>query len=232
MKDFANTTDIEAMDAFKNHLLFSLVICYPCNVTEFDEKKQLATVSIPLGFKSGDGGMMTPIVKGIPVVFPSCKDFSLTFPIQVGDSGLYLVASKDMQNWMASGKDGQRATQRAHNINDGIFVPGLRPQNTLIENFENDRISVRSKDGKSHLSILNNGEINITSTKITIDGDVVITKTLHSNQDITTDGNISTQNGDVKASTISLKNHTHAQGSYTAPSGGGPVTGTSGAPTP
>lgn len=69
-----------------------------------------------------------PQIRGVPVVMPRGAAFRIAYPVQVGDTGLVLVADRSLDAWLAG--DGSAADPndtRAHDLADAVFIPGLVP---------------------------------------------------------------------------------------------------------
>lgn len=67
-------------------------------------------------------------LRSVPVVMPQGGDYRISFPVAVGDTGLAIVADRNLDTWLAgNGGPADPADARAHHIADSIFVPGLVP---------------------------------------------------------------------------------------------------------
>lgn len=103
----------------------------PCKVLEYDETQQRVTIQPLILFSrldvndKRDPYLPEPIA-GVPVAFFSGGDFSLTFPIAVGQQGMALFADRSLDEWLATGNDNiTPADPRRFDINDAVFFPGV-----------------------------------------------------------------------------------------------------------
>lgn len=112
----------------------SVHVAYPGTVVSYERTAQRATVQIVPAFRRRDpeqGGAVVayrvPPISGVPVAFPGAGGVSFTFPLAAGDSGLLVVTSRSMDEWLQEG--GTASTpqdQRRHDLTDSVFLPGLR----------------------------------------------------------------------------------------------------------
>lgn len=67
-----------------------------------------------------------PVVSSVPVVFPGSGAFSITWPLQPGDTVLLVFSSSSIDQWIARGGEVDPVDDRRHHITDAIAIPGLR----------------------------------------------------------------------------------------------------------
>lgn len=108
-------------------------VCLPGVVTAYDKTTQSASVHIVPCFRRKDPLTKTvepyqpPDIHGVPVAFPGAGDFSVTWPLAVGDTGMIFFSDRSMDEWKSvGGTDSEPQDLRRHNLTDAIFVPGLR----------------------------------------------------------------------------------------------------------
>ena len=74
----------------------------------------------------------TPMVTSVPVVFPGSGGYSMTWPIQVGATGLLIFCNCSIDKWLQVGSEVDPGDDRRHCIADAVFIPGLRPFSSPI----------------------------------------------------------------------------------------------------
>lgn len=109
-------------------------VALPATVVSYDAVTQTATIRVVPCFRRKDpsqGGAVVcyspPDVPGVPVAFPGAGDWSITWPLAAGDSGVLLVCDRSTDEWRSEG--GTRTEPqdpRRHNLTDGVFLPGAR----------------------------------------------------------------------------------------------------------
>jgi hypothetical protein len=143
------------------------------------------------------------VIVDVPVVFPSSKNYALTFPIEQGDEVLLVFSQRSLDNWFARGGPQEQSDRRYHHPADAIAVVGLRSQPNVIPNFDQDHAQLRSADGQTVITLDDNGVVTVKADNIKLDGDVEITGRLTGDQG-------ADFHDDVNAGTISLQHHLHS----------------------
>jgi hypothetical protein len=143
----------------------------------FDTVTQLATVEIAReqffnGFRIMYEATDFPILQDVPVHFPQCGGYSLTFPIKVGDSCLLLFCEKGYDHWLYEGNnkigkvdEGIPKSEyfRSHNINDAVCIVGFNPITSAIPNFSSTDVELRNEDRGQRITLKPTGVIEILS---------------------------------------------------------------------
>ena len=205
----------------------------PGHIISFDPRTQLAQVQIGVVRIDVRGTVFTPppLIE-VPVYFAGGK-WVVEYQIDPKDEGVIFL--------------------RFHDINDAMFLPGIRSLNNVITDFANDGIRIRNEDGTHYVWIKGDGTIESTNGTATDtlapDGTITRTNgagniTMSPDGTVNINGAIITPDGAISspvsatAPTVTgstslvvagkeVKEHIHAPGSYAA--GGDAVTGTSGA---
>lgn len=124
-----------------------------------------------------------PMLVDCPVVFPSGGGFLLTFPLFPGDPVYIAFANRCIDAHWQSGGVQQQAEMRMHSLSDGFAFPGHRPLPNMPSGAISDSAcQLRNDAGDMYieltrdqlLSIVCPGEVKITCSKLTIDGDVEV----------------------------------------------------------
>jgi hypothetical protein len=61
----------------------------------------------------------------VPIVYPGGPSFGIRGPIDVGTTGLYIIADRCIDQWLNTGGPLDPAVAVKHDINDGIFLPSV-----------------------------------------------------------------------------------------------------------
>ena len=150
--------------------------CQPATVVKFYKDTQ--TADIVLGVARDIKGQLLPVptLLGVPVSYPSGADFSMTWPLIAGDTGLALFAESSIDNWLTLEDAVVNPNDtRMHDYSDGFFIPGIKK---YAEPLDIDGKSVTIKNDLANISLdpsgiikLGNEEVEISLTK---DGSVSI----------------------------------------------------------
>lgn len=161
----------------------------------------------------------------IPVKQERWGQFSIQCNPAVGDTGYIEIMTNDIRDWMINGSDSVPWTDSHFDERSCVFVPFIQNDKNKQENYPTDNTQLVIKS--DHLSITFTDQTEAQegqdepTRNISIVGDVVMSGKLDITGDVTitgkltTTGDIESTEGDVKAGTVSLKEHTH-----TIPSGG------------
>ena len=143
-----------------------------------------------------------PLISGVPVSFICGANFSIQVPVEEGDDCIVLFCDGDLDNWVEGKGYVPAFSQDRHGLNGAVALLGIKNILTKVDNYITSGVRIQYKGS----------EIELNDSGIVIKGNVTV-------------------QGDVVADGISLKNHTHLQGSYNIPSVGS-VEGESGTPKP
>ena len=109
-------------------------VALPATVVAYDHTTQTATVKLVPCFRRknpANGNAVEcyspPNVPRVPVAFQGSGDYSDTYPLAVGSSGLLVVADRSLDEWRSTGAARTEPQDlRRHNLTDGVFLPGVR----------------------------------------------------------------------------------------------------------
>jgi hypothetical protein len=113
----------------------SVNVALPGSIVSYDRTTQTATVRIAPCRRRRDpaqGGAVVcyrpPDLPGVPVAFMGGGDYSDTWPLAEGDTGLIIFCDRSIVEWKATGaSETEPQDPRRHDVSDAIFIPGLRP---------------------------------------------------------------------------------------------------------
>jgi hypothetical protein len=137
-----------------------------------------------------------PVIERVPVCLPHSRHAGLyvTVPIVEGDECLLVFSERAIDNFLKCGGvqpqpqtlDTQSA--RHHDLTDCICIPGIYTLVDGIQDWTQDAVELRNKDGSIKVSV--------KTDRIDIVGDIYLTGSL-------------TATDEVKAKTIALTTHVH-----------------------
>ena len=148
--------------------------CIPGVVISFDKDTQLASLQIGINMVDNHDNQYkhAPIIS-CPVFFVGNANYIIEHEINEGDEGILVFSQRCMDNWVADGGTVNQDVIRFHDINDAMFIPGIRSQKNKIENFGNDGIKLRDKNNSNFVWLKNDGTIIIKTNKLIVDGDII-----------------------------------------------------------
>lgn len=211
----------------------------PGIIDTFDSEKQTARVRPALKMlytpdkeaQAGDAQWVEcALCVDVPVMFPGCGDYVLTFPVNQGDECLLVFAERCINHWFTQGGVQEQEELCHHDASDAIAIIGLRSQPNKIENFDTKRVQLRNTDGDTLVTLdkdgkiiagvdgammtIEDGKVTVKADDIKLDGDVEITGDLTSKGDVDISGDVTGKgsadfSNDVTGAGISLQTHIH-----------------------
>ena len=115
-----------------------------------------------------------PVLINVPVQFPSGGGYTLTYPLKDGDPGLIVFSDRCIDNFKLSGGGVQnQAVRRAHDLSDGIFIPGVHPSQAAVTGFNTSAVELRTASGDTKISIEDSGKVTVKgSTEVKLEAPV------------------------------------------------------------
>lgn len=234
MTQTATLTELTKRTFFE--MMKDVATSIPGHVIAFDPVKQLAQIQIGVIRKDVKGVRFEPppLIE-VPVYFAGGSQFFMEHQIDPLDEGVILFSQRCIDGWSTTGGIANNPIMRFHDLNDAMFLPGLRSQPNVISDFSNNGVRIRNNDGSQYFwlksdktieavngagnfTMLPDGTVNINGATIAPDG-TITSPTSVGAPTVAADTSL-TVNGKEQA------NHTHLPGTYQA--GGDNVTGNSG----
>ena len=121
----------QVLSEFTNKKISEIHTAYPAEVVSYDNAKFQASVSLQI--KKLINGVETdiPVLNNVPVLFPRAGDAHFIFPVEKGTHGLCIFQERSIDGWQELGRPLLPEDKRIHDLNDGIFIPGLSPKTNL-----------------------------------------------------------------------------------------------------
>lgn len=170
----------------------------PGEIVSYNAGAGTATVK-PIGkYVTSDGKELNyPTITEAPVCFPFCQNagVGIAFPVKKGDSCIIIISEVELDSWR-SGADSEGSLR--FDLTSAMVIPGLLEGGNEASEKAAKENSVIVTAGDVTLAVSGDGcKVDTGSTVMNITDDGVSIK-----------GNL-TVTGDVKAGSVSLKNHTH-----------------------
>lgn len=128
-----------------------LHVAFPAQVQAYDSSKQTVDVKPLLAdpYLEDDDTVtqvLPAVINSVPLVFPGAGGFRLTFPVNVGDTVLCVIADRSIDAWSNQGGPQEPSDLRKHNRSDAIAIPGLHADNASWSGASTSAITI-GKDG-------------------------------------------------------------------------------------
>lgn len=170
----------------------------PGYLVSFEPTSQLAQLQIGIKRVDIEGkSSQAPVIIECPVHFPGGK-FSVEYELAQGDEGLIVFSQRCIDSWIDTGGVAENPILRLHDINDAMFIPGIRSEKNAMTNFQNNGIRLRNADGSQFIWLKNDGTGEMTLSSLTINANTTINGTVNSTGEGTFNG-------------IAVSTHTHPQ---------------------
>lgn len=160
-------TEAELITGFIDDALLEVHTALPARVDSYDRSAGTVDLTILVNRKvpDGNGGYSVeeyPALADIPVKFPRCKQFAITFPLVQGDTGLVIFCETNPGNWRATGAQGDPGDIGRHALDGAIFAPGLYDDFNAPQNADANNMVVGSEtSGDSRIEIAPSGGMNL-----------------------------------------------------------------------
>ncbi len=117
---------VESVDLWLQARLEQVHTCIPGCVQSYNADARTATVKPSVAQRSLHGDLLAiPPINDVPVVWPSCGQFTLSGTLREGDGVLLLFTESGIGNWLQSTQDTEAEDQTRFSLQDAICVPGL-----------------------------------------------------------------------------------------------------------
>jgi hypothetical protein len=105
-------------------------------VVGYDAASQSASIQLaPRPFINDDGDRDTELpapLAGVPVLFQGSGPYSMTFPIQAGDSVLVVFGEHSFEGGSSGQITADTGDDRKHTLSDAVCIPGLRSKGSRV----------------------------------------------------------------------------------------------------
>lgn len=203
-----NLSDTQSFEGglriFQNHLLKLIEHCIPCVVQSYDANTNMVTVMPAIKMALTTGEYMQRSVIKVTAWKLHGGGFQIHYPIKAGDTGWLIAGDTDTSLFRQEKSISDPNTYQKHKYQFGYYLPD-KINGFNVSDDDKERLVLQNDAGTEKISIGEN-DTKITTTKLSIIGDVEITGKL-------------TASDDVIADTISLKQHIHTGGTIDGKTG-------------
>lgn len=88
-----------------------------------------------------------PPLNDLPIHYPGGGGMTATHPVNVGEEGLAIVASRSIDAWFQSGGTQNPVSDRMHHLADSFILPGFRSTPRKLPSVSSVSHQIRSDDG-------------------------------------------------------------------------------------
>lgn len=147
------------------------------------------------------------ILAGVPVLQPRWGQFEIQCCPKKGDTGVLMVFTNDIRNWMKDGGPSIPNTDNHFMKSSCVFVPFIPNAKNCAQDYPTDNNSLVIKSNGVKIVLTDDG----TNTNVSIEAK---TMNLKADNGFSFDGDVSvtgkvTASDDVKIGSLSLKDHKH-----------------------
>lgn len=134
----------DVMQQLKEDIFSTLRVCVPGQVVSFDGTKGTATIKVLLKRVLDDETQVDykPLLD-CPVLTPQGGGAFIQFPIAAGDQGIVVFADRNIGSWFQNGDNTAMPDLRAHNLSDGIFIPGINSLKASLPTWPTNKVLVK-----------------------------------------------------------------------------------------
>lgn len=174
-------------EALKNNIFYSLNCVKVASVVSFDSSSLIACCRVKnkrlMGLKDDGNQELAdyPLIYA-KTYFLGHGEIGITHPVTEGMEGILLFNDRELETWYITGKAGNLAYDRTHDLSDAIFICGLcsQPNLDLVQYLEN---CINIYYGATNIQVFNNKiDVSTTTTNLVSNinqtGNSVITGTL------------------------------------------------------
>lgn len=147
--------------------LIDLHVALPARVESYNATTQTVVVTPMINryVPDGDGGYVSetlPQLADVPVKFPRCKQFTISFPLVKGDMGALVFCERNIGVWRATGAQSDSGDVGTHTLDGAYFDPGLMPDALASKTASGANMVIGSEtDGNSRIEILPSGGVRL-----------------------------------------------------------------------
>lgn len=147
-------------EKLKSNIKFGIHVCLPCIVQSYDSVNRTVEVqpSIRERIISENGEMQYvnyPLLINVPVVFPQCGGYYISFPINAGDECIVVFSDLCIDDWWIKGGVQNPVDIRRHDLSDGIAIFGIRNKNRYTNEISLNSLLIKNENTGVGIEIKN-----------------------------------------------------------------------------
>mgnify|MGYP000963290309 CR=1 FL=1 len=131
----------------------------PAVVESYDRAAGTVKVTLPVNkaVPDGSGNFVSepyPQLADIPIDWPRCGKYSITFPLEKGDTGVLVFCMRNIGPWRTTGAQGDPGDVGMHTLDGAVFRPGLSPDSKPPSTADASNMVIGSTtDGKGRIEL-------------------------------------------------------------------------------
>lgn len=126
----------------------------PAKVVTFDAAKGSCSVQPLLRRVIRDENeaareLVMPVIANVPIIYPGGGEWSMTFPLAVGDIVFLAFAERSLDEWLDA-EPGVLVTPgqaRKHDLSDAVAITQIRPRTSPIANIDTQNLRIQNTAG-------------------------------------------------------------------------------------
>lgn len=143
--------DITFYERLIGKIGFNFHVCLPCIVQKYNLDSNTIECQPTIRERViNEDNIITyqnyPLLVDVPVCFPQSSNASITFPINTGDECIVVFSDLAIDNWFVNGNIQNPVEQRRHDLSDAFAIFGIRNQNKVQPQYDNDSLIINYKN--------------------------------------------------------------------------------------
>lgn len=172
-----NVNEYDYQKVHDEKLMESVCVSALVRVIDFDPEKMTVDVQ-PLSKHLENGSYESqPPILNVPVACTRSGGFIFRPWINADDIGLIVYLDHDMDDILATGKEGEPSTERNHSTSDAAYIGAVVAGEYAVKDLPSRGIALAKEDGSIYVMVRESG--------ISIKGDVEITGKLTVTETVT-----------------------------------------------
>lgn len=121
-------------------VLYNLHVALPCQVVAIRNNSYVDVQPLLQRLYTNGDLVSLPLLQNVPVSHPRGKAYWIKLPVAVGDLGTVVFCERSLDKWKVAGGLTNPMDSRRHDLSDGIFFPGMYPENDVLPGAAEDMI--------------------------------------------------------------------------------------------
>ena len=96
-------------------------------IQSYDSSTGKATIQPAINKQFTTGAEPMPLLYNVPIIFPRSQNFTMSFPISIGDYVLVIFCERSIDLWKSVGGQVNPNDVRKFDLSDGVAIPGILP---------------------------------------------------------------------------------------------------------
>lgn len=168
MESTRKPTQTELIKSSFAELMKGRCTSIPGHLVAYDPERQVAQIQVGIEQRdiNGNRSAIDTLVE-VPVYMYG-GSFCVEVQLDPGHEGIVIFSQRCIDGWFTTGGVADNPIARFHDMNDAMFLPGLRSMPNTIPNHANNGIRLRDQSGSHYIWLKNDGtaEIKVSTLKV------------------------------------------------------------------